>query len=235
MKSYFGANIIPFGKLAKIYIKVILTLQFNLIKTNMKKLTLSLAMLCSYFGFSQGYYHGIGAQAVNSGYNLKYTTSNTGDFIHSEGGATGVPGVYYKSTYAFKEDGVSLAVSAYPFIGLDFSANTRSGASSGSFGFALPINFEMYLGDVGDGCFFVGGGFSGAYLASTSSTFGPSVGSAIGPQIALGGQFNFQGNLIGLRASYTKGLNKGNPDSSVTIIENKRYLWTIGGYYLIGR
>jgi len=81
--------------------------------------------------------------------------------------------------------------------------NSRTGGS-GTFGYELPINGEYYFGDMDDRNFFVGAGFN---LMGVKNSEGYG-GSIIGPQFALGGQFEFKDQLLGIRFGYTLGLNK---------------------------
>lgn len=148
--------------------------------------------------YAQGYYHGVGLAA------------NYGIY---DGGVAAVPGVLYKASYAISENGPSFAVSAYPYLG--FNLNSREG---GSLGFELPVLGEAYFGDLDDRCFFAGLGFSYAFIAESGSSTefadgttyssGSIGGPVMGPQIGLGGQFNLKDRLLGIRVSYTYGINK---------------------------
>jgi len=169
--------------------------------------------------FAQEYYHGFGAQI-----DIATFTVEIGSF--SETTAPAVPGVFYKATLAFSDQ---FAISAYPFIGLRGSSNSQTG-SSGSVGVSLPILAEIYLGDIDDSAFIVGGGFAFAALGAT----GEGGGSVVGPQVSVGGQFPLQGRLIGLRAGYTFGLNK--PNSNIPeVTKDSASLISLGLYYVLGQ
>jgi hypothetical protein len=191
----------------------------------MKKIILAL-----FLGFStlsvnaQDYYHGLGGQ-----YNVAlFSTPGS-----TEGAS--VPGAFYKSTLILKDDGPNFGISAYPFLGFNLSANTRTGGS-GSFGASLPVLAEVYFGDADDACFYTGVGFSASYM-SYADEFGGASGTILGPQVGLGGQFYIADNLIGLRASYTYGVNRPelvNQLTNETYKVNKQ-LFSIGIYYMLGQ
>lgn len=174
---------------------------------------------------AQDYYHGFGG-GVNYGiFTLKYTSSSN---TYSGTSALAIPGVMYKSSFSF---GDAFAVSAYPFLGLYFSGSSRGGGSGG-FGCSLPINAEFHAGDLDDACFFAGGGFNYTFLAAS----GAGSGSIIGPEIALGGQFDFRDRLVGLRVALTFGLNKsGIDDPDITVQKDSRMLISLGAYYVLGQ
>lgn len=183
-----------------------------------------------FLGFSslsvnaQDYYHGLGLQ-----YNVAiFSTPGSTD------GAS-VPGVFYKSTLMLSDDGPNFGISAYPFLGFNMSANSRTGGS-GSFGASLPVLAELYFGDADDACFYTGLGFSASYMAY-SDEFGGASGTILGPQVGIGGQFSIADNLIGLRASYTYGVNRPELINQTTNEPYKvnKQMFSLGIYYLLGQ
>lgn len=186
---------------------------------------LSVLLLNSSNSFSQSYYHGIGGQGALGFYQLEYTSPNTnftGNYMLQ------TPCIFYKATLGFSDH---FALSAYPFLGFTLSASSRGGGS-GSIGLGLPVNLELYFGDMEEGCFFMGGGFSYAVLASSYT----GNGNVIGPQFALGGQFYLRDRLYGVRLGYTIGMNKAKVDiPDVVIHRDKKSLLTVGVYYPIGQ
>ena len=166
----------------------------------MKKSILALmCFACVGIAKAQDYYHGIGIQA-NIG--LFSAQVNASDPLDKD--RIGLPGAFYKATLAFEIDrSLNFAVSTYPLIGMSGSYNTQTGASPGaSLGFELPLLAEVYFGDIEENCFFVGAGFSASFMTSTYGS-----GSIIGPQAELGGKFMIVDLEIGLRATYTLGVN----------------------------
>lgn len=192
----------------------------------MKKIIMGLAfMAMTGIVKGQDYFHAFGVQA-----NLGYTSISSeiaGSDVESSK-LTFVPGVIYKATLAFEINrDMSFAISSYPFIGAMGSFNSQAGASSGaSVGVELPILGELYFGDLDDPCFFVGAGFSGSLIRSTAGS-----STVVGPQLELGGQFEFRDKLIGARLAYTYGLNKG---TEVVGITETRSMFNVGIFYPIG-
>ncbi|MEN8928281.1 MAG: hypothetical protein ABF242_10735 [Flavobacteriales bacterium] len=166
----------------------------------MKKTILILAtVVLGFTGISQDFYHGAGAQMYVG---LFETPSSS-----ITGGSTEVlpiPGAFYKATLDFDE---VFALSAYPFVGLAFQADAATGTGGGYFGAGVPVLIEKYFGDVDDECFYIGVGAEAAFVTAT----GFESGLVVGPTAGVGGQFYFRDNLVGIRAAYTFGVNKGNP------------------------
>ena len=95
----------------------------------------------------------------------------------------------------------------------------------GSFlGAQLPIMGEYYLGDIDDKCFYFGGGFNAAFMAS-----GDGGGPILGPVFGLGGQFEVKKRLIGLRANYTLGINSPK-EPGIEYEKNSRGAFTLSTY-----
>ncbi len=176
-----------------------------------------MAIFCCNFAYSQGYYHGFGAQ-------FNYGIFSQESTFSSSTSTPSVPGVFYKATYAFSE---KFAVSAYPFIGFSGSASSRNG-TTGSVGIQLPIVAELYFGEIDASNFFLGAGFSYASIGSTD--FGS--GKVFGPQISAGGQFELVGRLLGVRAGYSFGLNK--TDGIIESTKDSHNVISVGVYYLLG-
>ncbi len=192
-----------------------------------KKLLIALLMLVvnSFNASSQDYYHGFGGQFCYGIYHLDYTSPT--ESVNYTGVAV-VPGAFYKATFGLADH---FGISAYPFLGLSLNVNSQSGGS-GSFGLSLPLAFELYAGDMDDACFIAGAGFSYTFLASTG--YGSS--SVVGPMGQIGGQFNFRDRLVGIRLSYTIGLNKSEIDvPNVIINKDTRSMLTLGFYYPLGQ
>jgi len=169
----------------------------------------------------QEYFHAFGLQA-NLGLSSK-TTPTTSDF-----NLVFVPGVIYKASLAFEINrDMNFAISAYPFIGAMGSFNSQQGASSGtSIGAELPVLGEIYFGDLDDPCFFIGAGLSASVIRSTSGS-----STVVGPQIEVGGQFEFRDQMIGARLAYTYGLNGGSDDPTISESNN---MVNVGIFYPIG-
>ena len=195
-----------------------------------KNVILACALLCASLSMNaQEYYHGIGGQYNFGIFNIE--TQN-----NSFSGAGSVPGLFYKATLAFPlTKKINLAASSYPFLGLSGNFNSQTGAS-GSIGAELPVLAELYLGDMDNGCFFMGTGVSAAFLgvSDPDPLFGGSFGGAIiGPQVDMGGQFNFRNNLVGVKVAYTYGLNNSvSIPSDEVVISDRRNMFSIGAYYL---
>ena len=178
-------------------------------------LTMTCAIALAFNSQSQDYYHALGVQ-----YNFA-TFVSTGS---TEGAA--VPGLMYKATLGFEGRGSTFAISAYPFAGLQFNTGGNN-----YFGGELPILAEMYFGDPGDACFFVGAGFSMAYMASDG--FGS--GAVVGPQVGLGGQFEIAGRLYGVRGAYTYGMNRNTEDFLGATIKVKKNMYSLSLFYPLGQ
>jgi len=175
---------------------------------------------------AQNYYQGIGAQLDYGSYNILYTNS-LGTF--TERSATIIPGGVYKGTYSITDnDFLNIAGSIYPFLGLNVSSSTQWG-SSYSIGFEIPLDFEIYLGDMEEGCFFFGAGFTFGFLSSNYFGGGP----IIGPQADVGFQFPLAGRITGVRVAWTTGINSSKTDDpTITILSDKKNMLSVGGYYL---
>ncbi len=188
----------------------------------MKKLVLAATLFAAMFSQkaqAQDYYHGIGAQAL---YGI-YSASFDGSSVSS---AVLIPSIMYKATLGFEiSRDKSFAVSSYPSLG--FNLNSQGGSS---LGYQLPILAELYLGDIDDKNFHFGLGFS--YGAAAYEGDG---GSVLGPIIGLGGQFEFQDNLIGIRGTYTLGLNKSEGYTALDGYSESRSMIGLGVYYLFGQ
>lgn len=189
-------------------------------------LLLCTVIMISLSSKSQNYYHGIGGQMNYGIYNILY--SNGAGTYTSQAG-TIIPGGVYKATYSFTDnDFLNIAVSGYPFLGLNISASSQFGASY-QIGVELPLDLEIYLGNMEEGCFFIGGGWSFAFLSSNYFGGGP----IIGPQANIGVQFPLRGRVTGIRLSMTTGINASKTDDpAITILSDKKSMITIGGYYL---
>jgi len=188
----------------------------------MKKIIIGLAFVAM-TGIVKGqeYFHAFGLQA-NFGYtSVKTETTSSSTLVF-------VPGVIYKASLAFEINrDMNFAISAYPFLGMMGSLNSQSGASSGtSIGAELPILGEVYFGDLDDPCFFVGAGASASVIRSTGGS-----STVVGPQIELGGQFEYRDRMIGARLAYTYGLNTNSED--VTVSESRSMI-NVGIYYPLG-
>jgi hypothetical protein len=183
----------------------------------MKKLVLAVSFFTAIFTQkvqAQDYYHGIGVQALYGIY------TSDGNFE----GVT-IPSVMYKATLGFEiSRHSSFAVSSYPSLGFNLST-----AGGNSLGFQLPILAEMYLGDVDDRNFHFGLGFAYGTVARDGSG-----GAVMGPTLGLGGQFEFKDNLVGVRASYTYGLNKDAEIKALGLTES-RSMVGVSVYYLLGQ
>ncbi len=192
-----------------------------------------IALMCSTFlAKAQDYYHGLGGQVNYGIFKLDYEAT---DFSYSDQAVAAVPGIVYKASLGFEINrSMNFAISSYPFIGLNMNFNSQTGGS-GSFGAELPVLGEIYFGDIDDPCFFLGAGFSAAFLASSDVWGGVSAGPIVGPQLDIGGQFEFRDRLIGLRLAYTYGLNNTkNIDPSYTINKDSRNMFSLGAYYMFG-
>jgi hypothetical protein len=162
----------------------------------MKKIILIAVLAVAGRSVAQDYYHGLGIQYNMGLFNYSYDAPGIN---YGFSGALGVPGIVYKSSLAFEVNRSSnIAISAYPFLGLMISNVYGS-----YIGAELPVLAEYVIGDLDDQCFFLGAGIAFSYLNT-----GGDGGSIVGPQVGIGGQFEFRDRMIGLRGSYTYGLNK---------------------------
>ena len=179
-------------------------------------------LMTSFFmtSYGQSYHHAIGGQIA-----VGFFKHENSAFLDESNPY--VPGAVYKATLLLSDN---FGVSAYPFVGLSGSANSRSGAS-GSIGIELPVVAEMYLGDIEDNCFFFGAGISYGFLGDSYS----GSGSVFGPQVGLGGQFEIQGQLIGARASFTYGLNKSDKVGGLEWTTDSNNLVSLAAFYVLGQ
>ncbi|MEY4522923.1 MAG: hypothetical protein RIT10_2108 [Bacteroidota bacterium] len=206
----------------------------------MKKLIIAVSLFAAMFtqkAQAQEYFHGIGAQALIGIYSYDYDYTffdGSGISSGSESGFSiaSVPSIFYKATLGFELPRHSnFAVSAYPSLG--FNLNSQTG---GSLGYQFPIMAEYYMGDIDDANFNIGLGFSYGYASSTSTAeFGdsyvsPVIGAVVGPTLGLGGQFEMSDRLLGVRGSFTYGIN-----STPGFTRDTKFLMTIGVYYPFGQ
>lgn len=170
---------------------------------------------------AQGYYHaaGIGVGSATFSVDLQSSGINLGGRSRVT-----VPGLFYKSTYALTN---RLAFSAYPFLGLSVGGS-NSASSSGALGLQLPINAEVYFGDIDDKAFYVGAGAVYSFLTSEEE----GDGAFFGPEMALGAQTYFNDRLLGARIAFAYGLNSTNQTfPSFTVRTQSLYSVTLGVYY----
>jgi len=190
----------------------------------MKKITFMAAMLFfSQHAKSQDYYHAIGA-AYNIGLYQQSYTSQIENIDYSGTSALGVGMIVYKASLAFEMSrSSSFAVTAYPGVGGYMSSRYGS-----YIGYQLPVLGELYFGDVDDANFNFGAGFFYG---------GISAGGAImGPQVSVGGQFEFRDQLVGLRGYYTLGVNKSKdfPSDAQNVVD-KKSLFGVSIHYPLGQ
>lgn len=178
----------------------------------MKKIILIVVLFICGKSVAQDYYHGIGVQLNTGVFNYSYQSPLEDNTFT---GILGVPGIVYKASLSFEiSRNSNFAISAYPFAGLMFS-----NVYGGYFGAELPILAEFIKGSLDDRCFFIGAGFSMSYLKTNGDG-----GSVVGPQVNVGGQFEFKERLIGIRGSWTYGINKPGryiPSSATTYSDSK--------------
>ena len=105
-----------------------------------------------------------------------------------------------------------------------------SGGGGSSLGYQLPVLAELYLGDIDDKNFHFGLGFS--YGAAAYAGDG---GVVLGPIVGIGGQFELQDKLIGVRGTYTLGLNKSEGFEAGNGFSESRSMIGLGIYYLLGQ
>jgi hypothetical protein len=186
----------------------------------MKYLILTVLLSSSIFSFGQGYYHGLGMQLLGGNQKIDYSyPGRTG----SNDISYGVPSIFYKSTFMFNSNSISFGASAYPAIGA-FTNEFGFGL-----GYTLPVNGEIYIGDIEDGCFFIGAGYSIGIVANDNDDL-----NVAGVNIALGGQLTIKDQLVGFRASFTPGMNTPKYPSDWIVTSDKRYMFTLGAYYPFG-
>ena len=173
---------------------------------------------------AQTYHHAYGGQ-IDFGIIDQVYTNIAGEEISNKEFPT-IPGVMYKATLEFSDN---FAVSAYPFFGFYANLNTVSGGSGG-IGFQIPAVAELYFGDLEDYCFIVGGGFAYSYINASNS----GTGSLFGPQLALGGQFEWRQRLVGLRLAYTHGIQGLGDSPDIAFSKDNRRLFTLSVYNVIG-
>jgi len=169
---------------------------------------------------AQDYYDAWGGQLLISRFETSY--SNTYEEVTSYESPF-VPAIVYKATLAFSD---AFAISSYPSLGLFYDSRV-----GGAFGIHVPALAEIYLGDFEDSHFHFGAGFSYGFITGASY----AKGTVMGPIGAMGGQFYFRDNLIGIQASYTLGINKETFDAGTTVRTDKKSMFTFGIYYPIGR
>lgn len=182
----------------------------------MKKLLLILTIASTtFYAKSQDLYHAAGGLLFGPMYNLE--TENV-----SLSGNSIVPGLTYKGTLGFEINrSTNFGITAQPALGLGGSFNSQSGVSEGAyFGFQLPITGEIYFGDIDDNSFHLGAGIDYKYV-NGMALFGPTAG--------LGGQFEINGRLIGLRGFYTLGLNS---ESDIYTVRDSRNGINLAFYYV---
>ncbi|MBL4703540.1 MAG: hypothetical protein JKY54_03405 [Flavobacteriales bacterium] len=204
-------------------------MNLNSITLTLKNIFLILVLWAmSFCSTSQTFYFGIGGQVDYASFNTQYL-SGTGSYSNSS--IIMVPGINAKATLSItSNDFMNFAVSSYPFLGISLSTNSQTGGSN-SFGIEIPINAELYLGDMEWGCFFIGAGWTFARLSS--SYYGGR--TITGPQADIGAQFAIGDRITGIRLSYTNGVNKTKVDDpTISIMSERKTMITIGGYYLIG-
>jgi hypothetical protein len=192
----------------------------------MKKLVLAATLFAAIFtqkAQAQEYFHGIGAQAL---YGIYSINGDIAGIDISSSSAVLVPSIMYKATLGFEiSRDKSFGVSSYPSLG--FNLNSQGGSS---LGYQLPILAELYLGDIDDKNFHVGLGFS--YGAAAYAGDG---GVVLGPIVGIGGQFEFQDKLIGIRGTYTLGLNKSEGYTAGAGYSESRSMIGLGVYYMLGQ
>ena len=189
----------------------------------MKKIILSITLFLGMNSYAQDYYHGLGVS-----YNMFLSKLEYSNADESYSGTQGFGAVmfYYKSTLAFEMSrSTNFGLSAYPAIGGYFNSQT-----GGYLAYQLPIMGEIYFGDVDDANFNIGLGFAQTGLLS-GGHFGVT-----GPIVSLGGSFEYKGNMVGIRAYFTPGLNKTKGFSDGTeVTRDSRMLFGIGAHYLLGQ
>lgn len=181
-----------------------------------------LSLMISNFSYSQDFHHGFGAQLDYGIFTLEYT-SPTSEF--SDTSTPFVPGIFYKASLSFSD---KFAISAYPFLGLSGSVNSREGGSL-SVGVQLPVVAELYFGDIDNTCFFLGAGLS--YASLGSSDFGS--GKAFGPQFSIGGQVDILRRLVGVRLATTFGLNSTDKMPNLEYTKDTHTVISLGTYYTL--
>lgn len=190
----------------------------------MKKLILMAALVMGFSAKAQDYYQGVGIGWNIGLYHLSYQSPGEN---YSGTSTLGVPLAFYKATLGFEISRKSnFGISAYPGIGGFISTQYGSQVAV-----QLPILAEMYFGDIDDRNFNVGAGFaySGIFVDGDG-------GSVLGPQLSVGGQFEFRDQLIGLRGYYTLGINKSKfiPDNATDVTDRKS-MFGVAIHYVLGQ
>lgn len=210
-------------------------LVLNLTQLNsstMKKMkNLILIPLFCAFGLtanSQDYYHGLGATALVHMGSLAFTSPGL-DYEGNTG--TVVPGITYKATLGFEAGrNAYFGVSAYPTLGFSFN----SGGGGNSLGYQIPVMGEFYTAEPNEPAFIAGVGFAYGFAAADDA-FGGSGGAVMGPVASLGGQFELRDKLLGIRASWTLGINKTKDlPADAVVTKDSKSMATIGVYYVFG-
>jgi hypothetical protein len=188
----------------------------------MKKIILSITLVLGLNSYAQDYYHGVGVS-----YNMFLNKLEYSNAYESYSGTEGFGAVmfYYKSTLAFEMSrSTNFGLSAYPAVGGYFNSQT-----GGYLAYQLPIMGELYFGDVDDVNFNMGLGFAQTGLLS-GGHFGIT-----GPIVSIGGSFEYNRNLVGVRAYFSPGLNKTKGFSEGTeVSRDSRMLFGLGVHYMIG-
>ena len=188
----------------------------------MKKIILSITLFLGLNSYAQDYYHAAGVSYNIFMQNLEYSNQYE-NFSGSE--SFGAVMFYYKATLAFEMSrSTNFAISAYPGAGGYFNSQT-----GGYLAYQLPVMGEIYFGDVDDVNFNLGLGFTQSGLLS-GGHFGVT-----GPVVSLGGSFEYNRNIIGIRGYFTPGLNKTKGFAEGTeVSRDSRMLFGIGVHYLFG-
>lgn len=186
----------------------------------LRALSISLfLLLASNQAKSQDMYHSVGIGVLSGIFYLDYD----GPTVDYSGlVSVDAPGVFYRGNLAISD---KLAISANPMIGFAFSGNSRTGGEL-VFGVELPVNAELYFGDLESNMFFLGAGATYGFVTDTYDG-----GGILGPQIAVGGQANIQDHIVGGRVSMAYGLNKVNLGSGYEVHQDRKMLLSLGLFY----
>ncbi len=191
------------------------------LKINLFIITIIITILFSVKTAQSQDYYQAGGYAQSIGY-FRYQATLTTGYLYDRIGVPFTSSAMYKATFAFNDH---LAVSAYPSVGLSIEFNDYYDYYS--FGMEMPVVGELFIGDLDDYSFIVGAGLSAAYMRTND--FG---GFVFGPHLGIGGQFYYLNNLVGLRLSYTHGMNRTKIDQPVeTVLEDSRKIFTLSVYY----
>jgi hypothetical protein len=193
-----------------------------------KMITVTLLCFVGVNAQSQVYYHGLGATALIHMGSIAYTspsinyTGNTGTYL---------PGITYKATLGFEAGkNAYFGVSGYPTLGFSFT----TGGGGNSLGYQIPVMGEFYTSEPNEPGFIAGAGFSYGFAAADDA-FGVSGGTVMGPVASLGGQFELGGKLVGIRASWTLGINKTKDlPADAVVTKDSKSMATLGVYYVFG-